>query len=208
MASKTVSVMTEPFRAAFVTVVEPEAGPEEGSKKKYSIVMLFDKSTGESGIMAIRKALFEAAKAKWGDDRAKWPLNMRGIDFKTHVSVEGKDGFPIRDGDTVTWDGFGGCWFVKASTNGEGPKARPPFLVDSKRVVILDRSVLESGMICRARVSAAAYESARAKGVTLYLEGLQILKDDGVRFSGRVRAEEAFDEWEDPETGGFDDSAF
>ena len=208
MATKSISVLTKPFRAAFVSVVEPEAGPEVGSKKKYSIVMLFDKDTGAEGIMEIRKALFEAAKAKWGDDRAKWPLNMRGMDFKTHVSIEGKDGFPIRDGDTVTWDGFAGCWFVKASTNGEGPKARPPFLVDAKRVVMLDRSPLESGMICRARVSASAYEGSMAKGVTLYLEGVQILKDDGVRFSGRVRAEEAFDEWEDADAGGFDDAAF
>lgn len=200
-----IDILTKPFRLAFPVLVEPEAGPEAGSKKKYSIVMLFDKDTDAEALIELRKALFQAAKEKWGEDRAKWPANLRAIDFKTYVSPQGKDGFPIRDGDTVTWDGFPGHFFVKASTNGEGPKARPPFLVDAKRVVMLDRSPAEGGLICRARITASAFEAPMSKGVTFYLSGVQILKDDGVRFSGRIKAEDAFEEWEDAEAGaGFD----
>ena len=40
----------------------------------------------------------------------------------------------------------------------------------------------------------------------MYLNGLQVLKDDGTRFSGSGAD---FEEWEDEEAGsGFDDSNF
>lgn len=202
-----IQMTTKPFRAAFVVLVEPEKAPGS-EKKKYSITMLFDKDD-TAGIMEIRKTLYEATVAEWGPDKAKWPATLRAIDFKTYVSPTGKDGWPIRDGDTVTWNGFPGCWFVKASTNGEGPRAKPPVVLDKSRNQLMDRGEVVAGLICRAAVNVAAYDANGNKGLTLYLNGVQILKDDGVRLGSSFNADEAFDAWEDEgDVAGFDDSGF
>ena len=199
-----IDLMTKPFRLAFPVLVEPEL-PPGGSKKKYSVTMLFDKDDTDA-IMEVRKAIHEAAVAEWGPDKSKWPPAFRGINFKDYVSPNGKDGFPIRDGDTVPWDGFAGCWFVKASTNGEGPRAKRPILVDAKRKPILDPGEVEGGLICRARTMVSAYDANGNRGITLYLGAVQVVKDDGVRFGGTLTEDSAFDDWEDADSGTTTDS--
>jgi hypothetical protein len=99
----------------------------------------------------------------------------------------GKDGWPIREGDAVEWDGFGGNVFVRAASQ------YMPGLVDAKLQPIIDKQAVFGGLICRAQVNAYAYDTAGNKGVTLGLNNLQILKDDGTTFSGKTKAEDAFE---------------
>ena len=208
MAEKGVELLTKPFRVAFPVLGEPQEYDNDG-KPKWSINMLFDKDTDKEAVMELRKALYEAAQITWGPDRKKWPSPLNAIDFKTYLSPNNKDGFPLRDGDTVTWDGFPGHFFLKATKaakDSKGNRQKPPVLMDKTRTPILDPMDVEGGLICRARLYIKGYETPKAKGIGVYLNGLQVLKDDGTRFSGSGAD---FEEWEDEEAGsGFDDSNF
>ena len=180
-------IVTGPFRLAFPTLFEPRAFTD-GSKPKYSIVMLFPKN-GESllpkiggpGIMELRKLAMAAVKEKWGEDKAKWPPTLRALDLKSYLSLTGKDGFPLRDGSTVNWAGAGpGTVVVKATANPD----YPPKVVDQRKDDILDKSKILSGMICRAVIRPFAYDRPDSKGVSFGLNIIQLVKDDGVRFGG------------------------
>ena len=187
-------IVTGPFRLAFPRVFEPSAAVK-GGKEKYSIMMLFPKD-GESllpkiggpGIKELRKLAMAAVKEKWGEDKAKWPANLRNISFADYVSPNGKDGFPVRDGDDAEWEGFEGHWYIKASSDNR------PGLVDAKVNPILDKAEVFGGLICRAQITAFAYDSNGSKGVSFGLSNVQVLKDDGVCYGGgRQKPEDVFD---------------
>ena len=196
-------IVTGPFRLAFPRVFEPSAAVK-GGKEKYSIMMLFPKD-GESllpkiggpGIMELRKLAMAAVKEKWGEDKAKWPSNLRNISFADYVSPNGKDGFPVRDGDDAEWEGFEGHWYLKASSDNQ------PGMVDAKVNPILDKAEVFGGLICRAQITAFAYDSNGSKGVSFGLSNVQVLKDDGVCYGGgRQKPEEVFDAFGDASPAG------
>ena len=191
------NVITIPFRLAFPEVFEARAGAP-GAKEKFSVTMLFPKdgsslvpnATG-SDLLALRKLAVAAIKEKWGNDKAKWPSNLKALDLKTALSPSGRDGWPFRDGDNVTWTGFEGMVSVKAGSMFQ------PGIVDAKKKEILTESGIWGGLICRADVNCWAYDTQGNQGVSFGLENLQVLKDDGVSFSGRSNASEAFDAFDD-----------
>ena len=195
MANKNDIFVTAPFRLAFPEVFKPKAFEGSTNAPKYSINMLFPKDGSSlvpslpntNGPMGIRRLLYEAALAKWGADRAKWPANLRTVDFKTYVSPNGKDGWPIRDGDTVEWDGFAGMYFIRASGK------RQPGLRTALRQPLTSEDQIFGGLICRAHINAFAYDDAMNKGVSVGLESLQILVDDGTIYGGWTDPDDAFD---------------
>ncbi len=132
-----------------------------------------------------------ALKAMWGDDKAKWPANLKALDFKSSLSPNGKDGWPVRDGDMVEWDGFEGQVFIRATSQ------FMPGVVNAKLQPILDKSEVYGGLICRAQVNCFAYDNAGNKGVSFGVNNLQILKDDGVAFGGKQNAAEVFEAYGD-----------
>lgn len=192
------AIITKPFRLAFPEVFQPKASVQGGAEK-YSITLLFPKDgsslipglDGKEAILDIQKLLYNAAVAKWGQDRSKWPANLKAINPRTYLSPTGQDGWPLRDGDTVDWDGFAGHVFVRASSK------FAPGMVDAKLQAILDKSAVFGGLICRAQVNAYDYDKNGKKGVTLGLNNIQILKDDGTSF-GAANAADVFDAFGDP----------
>ena len=199
MSKHGVKLVTKPFRLAFPVLEKAEA--YDDGKPKYSIQMIFDKES--EGIMEIRKALHQACVNRWGEDKAKWPSNLKTINFKTYYDPTGKNGFPVRDGDTVTWDGFPGNAFIKASTS---EKFRPGLVDRNRRAMGEPDSSLQTyddvfgGLICRASIVCDVFEHPKGgKGCSVYLSHVQVLKDDGTRYSGS-RAEDEFDDWSDGET--------
>jgi hypothetical protein len=190
---KSNSIITVPFRLAFPEVFTAKASVE-GGKAKFSVTMLYPKdgsalipSMPGDGILELRKLALAAIKEKWGEDKTKWPASIKAIDLKTYVSPNGKDGWPIRDGNLVEWDGFAGQLFVRASSQFQ------PGIVDQKLQPIIDKSAVYGGLICRAQVNAFAYDNAGNRGVSFGLNNLQVLKDDGVVFGGKQNAAEVFD---------------
>lgn len=196
----TASVITIPCRLAFPEVFEPKAF--DGGEAKFSVTLLFPKDGArlisrdelydetKADLLGLRKLVFEAITNSWGTEKQKWPSNLR-VDPRTYVSPNGKDGWPVRDGDAVDWDGFEGHWFIRATS-----KKRPGVLNAGKHE-ILDPGEVFGGLICRAQINAYPYDN-KSKGVSFGLSNLQILKDDGTTYeSGRQKASEAFEAFDD-----------
>jgi hypothetical protein len=196
----TENIITVPFRLAFPEVFEPKA-MKGSTNAKFSITMLFPKDGSSlipampgNGVLELRKLALVATKEKWGEDKAKWPANLKSVDFKNYVSPTGKDGWPLRDGDMFDWDGFPGCIFTRASSQFQ------PGLVNSKLQPVINKSDVYGGLICRAQINAYAYDSNGNKGVTFGLNNLQILKDDGTIYGGRQNPAGVFDAFGEPGT--------
>ena len=208
------NIVTAPFRLAFPAVFVPKAAVQ-GGKEKYSILMLFPKdgsvllpaegTSASEAILAIRKLARDAIVEKWGADKAKWPSNLRNLNLKEHLSTNGKDGWPLVDGDCADFEGAAGHVLVRAKS------LYKPGLVNGACQPIINQEEVFGGLICRAQVNAFAYDSAGNKGVSLGLNNLQVLHDDGTSFSGRQAAADVFDAFAAPgapaaaSTGDIDD---
>lgn len=174
------TIKTPKFRASFAHVFEPHKFEDNDGPAKYSTAMLFPKSTD---LKIMKVAAIAAAAEKWGEDKTKWPKNLR---------------LPFRDGDEKTdLQGYEGHIFVSASSNTK------PGLVDQKREPILAEEDFYSGCYARAELRAFAYDVSGNKGVSFALLNLQKLAD-GEAFSGKKKAEVAFNDDFEIDTEGLD----
>lgn len=166
---KGVKLTTPRFRVSFPHLHEP-AGME-GQEKKYSIVMLFPKSSDMSWAKnAIRAVMTE----RFGADSGKWPKGLKN---------------PIRDGDDKESPlaGYADHFYVTARSKDK------PGCVDAKCNDILDvREELYAGSYARATVALYFYDKAGNKGVGVALNNIQKLAD-GEKFSGKSDAKSDFD---------------
>ena len=188
---KSRTIVTPEFRLAFPEVFVPKAAPNS-TREVYSINMLFDKT---ADLKNLRLLLRDAIIAKWGEDQSKWPAVLGKAKLATAVGIKG---WPIRDGDEVTWPGYPGNLFARASTTFQ------PQVIDRAKNEILDKNAIFGGLLCRAAVNAFAYDNSGNKGVSLGLSILQVLKDDGTRYGGgRPDVNKVFgdDDWADPSAG-------
>lgn len=164
-------VITPEFRVSFPAVFTAKAF--QNQEPKYSVVMLFSKKTD---ISELKKAAMNAAAEKFGNDKTKWPKNLK---------------MPFRDGDEkADTPGYKDTIFVTASS-----KQRPG-LVDRSRQAILSEEDFYAGCYARAELIAFAYDTAGNRGVSFSLQNIQKLKE-GEKFSGRKAAEDVFDSVED-----------
>lgn len=162
-------ITTCPSRIAFPQLVEPDE-----QFGKYSCCLIFAPTETAEIRAALRQALIEDIP-----DQKKWPPIFRNIDMDTYLSATGKDGWPLRDGNAVSWDGFGGKVFLKASSKYQ------PVVVDANKNII-QPDLIKSGMLVRARLAIKTYEVSGSRGIGVYVQAIQLLLDDGVRFGASV----------------------
>ena len=169
-------IMTPEFRVSFPAIFKPRGF--EGSEPKYSVNMLFPKSTDLSELKRIAKA---AADEKW-PNKEKRPKDLRN---------------PFRDGDAEKpdWDGYQDVIFVKASSK------MKPGLVDQNVQPIIEEGEFYAGCWARATITAFAYNKAGNAGVAFGLQNIQKVRDDE-EFSGRGKAEDEFDAIESVDDDG------
>lgn len=160
-------VLTPEFRVSFASVFAARAAAE-GQEPKFSLTMLFPKTTD---ISALKQAVLEAIIAKWGPEKAKWPKGLR---------------LPFRDGSEKEYDGYENTTFCTASS-----KMRPG-LVNQEMVQITTPDEFYSGCYARATIAAFAYDKAGNKGVSWGLRNIQKTRD-GEPFSGKNKPEADFD---------------
>lgn len=180
-------VTTPEFRVSFPSVFTPRPGMN-GGKAKYSVMMLFPKS---SDLSAVKRLLASAVKEEWGD---KIPPNLTN---------------PIKDGDTdMMNDGTLRCekypemkghWIINAAS------IKKPGVVDGNLNAIIEEGEFYGGCYARATLHAYTYKPTKDKpqskiGVGFGLNNIQKLRD-GDSFSGRSRAEEDFEVVESKGTG-------
>lgn len=175
-------VLTPEFRTSFPQVYEPKSF--NGSKKKYSVVMLFDKETAD--LTQMKKAAQAAAIARWGSKEkipkgCKWPF--KDGDEKSHIA--GYEGMTVVSASSLQApDVVGG----KKGKDGRFPK------------ITEASGDFYAGCYARATLVAFAYPKEGVKGiapgVSFALQNIQKLRD-GEQFSGRKDAEDEFDDVED-----------
>lgn len=164
-------VITPKARAVYAFVFRPRPSQKEGGEPKYSVTLLFSKTTD---ISSLRKAALAAAKNKWGDRATKMKLDS-----------------PFHDGNKERQDDDGNVdpvfknmtYITVRST--EKPGVVGPDLEE------LDSSDFYSGCYCKASVYAFAYDNSGKRGVSFLLNNIQKV-GDGKKLSNRLSAEEEF----------------
>lgn len=174
-ATKQTEFLTPTFRLSYPKLFKPDAMGE--SKPSYSIEMLFDKKTTK--LIDLQRPLFEAATAKWGADKTKWPKGLQ-------LAV--KDGDKPRDNEDAPAESRRGMWVVKASRLAEFGK---PHVVDRERNPILNEADIYPGCYARATLSASTWEYMKKYGVRFNLLGVQFVKN-GVALGGLKPADQMF----------------
>jgi Protein of unknown function (DUF2815) len=165
MPSKTkkIAVMLPPGIGSYMTVFEPRA-VDPASKPKYGLSILYGKASlplmvtrlDTKKSVTLQSVIDEVGKDFFG---AAW-----GVDPKIRVLV--KDGDVERPQDAV----YKGKVFIAMNSE------RKPTLVDAQNNQVFTPDEIYSGCLVRAQATVAAYQMAVNKGVTLYVNGVQVLK--------------------------------
>ena len=158
-------------RASYISVLNPKADAK--GTLKYSTDILWSKDTDLSGLKAV---LEKAAKEKWG---AKAPKNVTSF-IKDGGGVRPKTGEPYAPE-------YHGHYFITIKIK------RRPGVVDSQMQPIINDSDPYGGCYIRARVLPYAYEIDNSKGVTLYLQNIQKVKDGEPFGAARTSIDQEFD---------------
>ena len=166
------NVMTPEFRVSYPKVFKAERNEMSG-KDEYSVVALFKKG---QDITVLKKALEECLTEKFGDDKAKWPKNLKNP-FRDQADRE-------KDGVMPAGYEKGALFITLKSTN-------KPGVVDASVSLIIDEKDFYAGCFARATVRVGYYDKAGNKGVAFYLQNIQKLRD-GEPLSGRASAETEF----------------
>lgn len=169
-------IVTPEFRVSFPSVFTPKASMNAGGAPKYSITMLFPKTTDVTPIKLLIRAAIEK---KWGADQTKWPKGLF---------------IPFRDGSEKDYEGYGpDVVFASAGST------RRPGLVDHAVQPIIEPSEFYAGCYARAKIDVYAFEAkdkstgaVLKKGVTFGLINVQKLRD-GEPFSNATKPENDFD---------------
>lgn len=177
---------------SYPNLFTPQAAMDEGSKSKYSAVIIWEEGTDLS---AVEAAMFEAAEEKWG---------KKGVDMLKKGNIRN----PIRD-DWEMKNGYPeNSRFLNAKTiNRPGVVDRYADPATNKARVIEDASEMYPGCLVRFSITAFAYDVKGNKGVSFSLNNVQRM-GDGERLDGRNNAADEF-EAEAPiatDLGDFEDS--
>ena len=186
-------------RVSFVNVATP-AKPlkgQEESTPKYRLECRLDKN--DEALVRIRKAAKEAWVKKFGTDKKQWKALFREDGFfENHLSIDGKDGFFLRDGKYHSGDseGYENAVYFSAS-NQERPICGKLVKNGWKRLLTEDdiRETIYSGSYCDVVIQVFAYDntSAKAQGVGASLQAV-VFAEDGERLGGGRISNKEMDE--------------
>lgn len=158
-----------------------------GKEGKYELTLLVPKK-GDLGDLKERidKVGTEAFGAAWAVISKKKPIIKDGDEYADEKAAVGKDGEVYR-----------GHWYFRAGTSKRIPVVGP----DKMALDEVD-DAFYGGCYARMNVTPGSYEADGSKGVTLYLNAVQKVKD-GERFggSGSVDADSVFEAFESESAG-------
>lgn len=181
--------VTPEFRVSYAHVFKAQS-PKPTDKPKYSITMLFPKSTD---LTSLKEVIKQAKLAEYGS-KENWPEGLLS---------------PVSDGDThidkatgEIKEGYKGHWVIKATSN----ENQKPGVVDENVEPIVNQADFYSGCYARASVLAYAWEYMGKQGVGFILDHVQKIRD-GKSFGGKKSADQVFTPVNSGESSSdFDDS--
>jgi len=168
---------TPEFRVSFPHLLQASLN-KLSNKEEYSVLALFPKG---ADLSALKVAAEKAVIAKWGEDKLKWPANLRSP-FRDQAEKAKND----NTGNMVLPAGHvEGAIFMNLKSK------QKPHVVDKNVEDIIDASEIYAGCWGRASVNAYAYSHAGNNGVSFGLNNFQKTKE-GEPLGGRTRAEHDF----------------
>lgn len=192
------SVVLPPGVANYVAIFTPKLPPnsKEGSEKKYSVTLTYDKAEGKKVLAPLMKAALEVAEEKWP---GKGEKIIKGM--KWPVVADGDERLSPTTGEPM----FPGKMFVVAKRN---ETFGPPGVVSKNGQRIIDSSKVYSGAIVRVEVTLFPFSHPQGGlGVGVGLSNVMLVAD-GERLDGRKSPEEAFADYIDAvEDSGGDDAS-
>lgn len=147
-------------------------GQEANSKAKYQSSFLFPEI--HPAYKALKAAFPLLANEKWG---VKGAAQLKALEVS--------DKLCLHNGDTKTYVGYAGNWFVSAS-NATRPTVRHR---DGRTPITLEDGIIYSGCRVRAFIELWAQDNGFGKRINASLRGVQFYLDDE-RFSGGGAADE------------------
>lgn len=175
--TKTTGVMTPEFRVSFPNLFKAKKNELSG-EDEYSVQALFPKN---ADLSVLKKAAEAAIAKKWGDDKKKWPANLRSPfrlqEERAKLNAEGEKVLPPGYEE--------GAIYLNLKS-----KQRPG-VVDESVQPIIDETEFYPGCYARATISAYAYDTKGNKGVSFGLGNIQKTRD-GEPLGGRMKAEDEF----------------
>jgi hypothetical protein len=164
------SILTPPGVSSFLNLIKPRAFAEN-SEPRFSITLIFDKAAqAREEFKELEKGIDAAVKERWPN---KVPPNLKS---------------PFREGGEKAgvYEGYHkGDIFISPWSKDK------PGVVNAMRQDIIDFSDIYAGWLARANVRPFAYETGGNRGVGLFLDSVQFLRE-GKRLDGRKAASESF----------------
>jgi len=179
------------IRCSFVTLATPRAF-QEGSAPKFEVTLMFDKKN-ETHLTVLRKLiddLVACSLEQWPDEatRPRTPIVAKN-------SGEGPRS-PVKDGDVAINDKriklcesnpeYAGHYIVKASC----VESQRPHVVGPNKEAI-DPNLCRSGYWYKVNLNAYAYTGGSG-GVTVGLNGVQLIREDETLGGGKPSADSMF----------------
>ncbi len=164
-------VMLKNVRLSFPSLFNTEvyAGEDTG---KYAATFLIPKSD-KNTVKAIESACEQALKDKYGD---KIPKGFK---------------MPLVDGDDKEYDGYEGCYSIKAST-----KKRPTLVNRDKTPILPEDGILYGGCYVNASIDIWIMDNQYGKKVLASLNAIQFVKD-GEAFGNASNGADDFEDLDD-----------
>lgn len=151
---------------------------DSNSEPRYSASWIIPKDSPQ--VKTIKEALAKALDEKFPGKRkpgAPWPSSMHN---------------PLKDGDEMADEHpeYAGAYVLRS-----GSKNRPIVMGRRKEAITEEDGIIYSGCFCNVSLAAAGFDAQVKKGVTVFLNGVQFVKD-GDRLSG-FDASNDFEELDD-----------
>jgi hypothetical protein len=160
---------------SFPALFKPRA-PSPGAEERFSVVLIFDPAAQATPeYKAMKKAVMDAATAKWG---------VKAADMIRNGQVH----MPFRDAaEKSQWPGFyDGSVFINPWSK------QKPDVIDGRLQDVVPSDVFP-GVKGRVTYTVFAYETAGKKGVSFGLNNVQLTDFTGERLDGKKKGAQDFD---------------
>lgn len=164
----------------FVNLLKPSSYGDQ--KPKFSTMVVFP--VDHPQVEELQEAIDEAKVDEWGPKASKMPKLRSPLKKSPYISGKGEEIIP---------DGF---YYMTASTgyNEDRPNNGRPVVVDAKMNPIDSGSDVYSGCIANVAFNVATYNLDTSKGVTCYLQGVQVIDKGQRKDGGVVEASQIFEQ--------------
>lgn len=173
-------IVLKSARLSYEHLFRPDA--IEGNEPKYSASWIIPKDDPQ--VKSIKEAIGKALDEKFPGKRKNgvWPSSMHN---------------PLKDGDELADEHpeYAGCYVLRSAS-----KVRPKVFNRRKEPISAEDELIYSGCYCNASLAAAGFDSTAKKGVTVYLNGVQFVRD-GARLAGYDATGDFEDLGEDEDDG-------